>query len=120
MPRHLHQPPRIAIGFGLCCNLTHVILIQQQQSRATRVAYHADGIDFKIFRADERGGEEEAANPELPGVDVGRAEVLLRHEQQRGGGQQAYNGGPQTGEHALHGLRLHVLHQQFGYQYHKD
>lgn len=120
MPRHLHQPPRIAIGFGLCCNLTHVILIQQQQSRATRVAYHADGVYLEILCSDERRNEKEAANPELPGVNVGRGEVLLRHKQQRGGGQEADNRRPETDEHTLNGLRLHVLHEHLHYQNHQN
>ena len=93
--------------------------IKKEQPRRAGIAYHADGVDLEILRADERRHEKRAANPELPGVDVGCAEVLRVHQQQRGGREKADNGGTKPREHALHGRRVHVFHEDFRYQNHQ-
>jgi len=52
--------------------------------------------------------------PNCQGLAVG-----VVAEQQRGGGQQAHHGGPQSGEDRAHGARVHVLHEQAADQYHQ-
>ena len=53
--------------------------IQQDQSCYGGIDGHADGIDLKEIRAVEGGGEETAADEELPGIDWGKTEILGSH-----------------------------------------
>ena len=51
------------------CKLLQCWSIQQDQSCNGGIDGHADGIDLKEISAVESGGEETAADEELPGID---------------------------------------------------
>ena len=93
--------------------------VKQQQSCRSAIAYHPYRIYLEPPCAYCGGGEQEAAYPEPPGVQLQRAEILRFHQQQSGGTEQTHHGWAETGEDALHRRCVHVFHEQPGYHNHQ-
>ena len=106
-----------AFRVHICLEHKH---LEHKQTQHTTTQHNKYRVGLAVACQEERCGKERNADTETYRLVFRRAEVVFGHKQQRCGCYQAHNGWAQTGEHALHRLRVAVGYEVSRYEYHDD